>query len=141
MLDIITKKIKDFFDRTFNIPCLKNSVYKTLKGMHTVRFTMLATYIAVTLITLILMCVYIIGILSENLYSEQTIKLYAKANMLSQTAAELWDTSDEDTLYLRFEDITDRSLAGTNIRGVITNNSYIVLYDNNRDYQVHDRYL
>ena len=101
--------------------------------MHTVRFTMLATYIAVTLITLILMCVYIIGILSENLYSEQTIKLYAKANMLSQTAAELWDTSDEDTLYLRFEDITDRSLAGTNIRGVITNNSYTVLYDNNRE--------
>ena len=133
MLDIITRKIKDFFSGCKDLSELKNSVNKTLQGIHTVRFTMLATYIAVTLITLILMCVYIIGVLSENLYSEQTIKLYAKANMLSQTAAEMWDSSDEDTLYLRFEDITDRSLAGTNIRGVITNNSYTVLYDNNRE--------
>lgn len=99
----------------------------------TIRFVMLSTYIAVTLMTLILMSTYIIGILSDNLYSEETNKLYAKANIISQMACEVWDSDEENLLFLRFEDIITRSLAGTNIRGVITNNSYTVLYDTNSE--------
>ncbi len=98
--------------------------------MRTVRFAMLSTYIAVILMTLILMCSYIVGVLTENLYSEHTTKLFAKANMISQTASSLWDAEDANVMYLRLEDITERSLAGTNIRGVITNTAYTVLYDN-----------
>ena len=94
---------------------------------------MLSTYIGVTLVTLVLMCVYIIGILSENLYSEKTTKLFAKANIISMTAADEWDSEDTNVMYLRFEDIIERSLAGTSIRGVITNTSYTVLYDNNSE--------
>ncbi len=101
--------------------------------MRTVRFAMLSTYLAVILMTLILMCAYIIGVLSENLYSEHTTKLFAKANMISQTVSSVWDTDDQNVLYLRFEDITERSLAGTNIRGVITNTAYTVMYDNNHE--------
>ncbi|MGN1115872.1 MAG: sensor histidine kinase [Candidatus Ornithomonoglobus sp.] len=106
---------------------------KAYDAAHTIRFIMLSTYIAVTLMTLILMSAYIIGILSENLYSEETNKLYAKANIISQTACEVWDSDEENLLFLRFEDIITRSLAGTNIRGVITNNSYTVLYDTNSE--------
>lgn len=93
---------------------------------------MLTTYVAVTLVTLTLMYVYNTGVLSDNLYSEQTTKLYAKANMISQSISGAWDTSDERVMYLRLEDVTDRLLAGTNIRGVVTDNSYSVLFDNNR---------
>lgn len=93
---------------------------------------MLTTYVAVTLATLFLMCVYNTGILSDNLYAEQRMKLYAKANMVSQSVSGMWDGNDERVMYLRIEDITDRLLAGTNIRGVVTDNSYTVLFDNNR---------
>lgn len=111
-----------------------SGIWKSLRsGAWSVRFIVLATYIAVTMVTLILMSAYILGILSENLYSEETTKLYAKANIISQTAVEVWDSGENELLYLRLEDITNRSLAGTNIRGVITNNSYTVLYDNNRE--------
>lgn len=110
-----------------------NTWKRIYNSVHTVRAVMLGTYIAVILITLILMCVYIIGILSENLYSDETIKLYAKANMISQTVPENWDAGEDNLTYLRIGDITERSLAGTNIRGVITNNSYTVMYDNNRE--------
>ncbi|MBQ3426069.1 MAG: HAMP domain-containing protein [Clostridia bacterium] len=96
-------------------------------------YLMSATYIGVTLVTLVLMCVYINGILSENLYSDRTIRLYSKANIISQSVSEMWDTKDEDITGLRAEDITSRLLAGTSIRGIIVNGSYIVLYDNNRE--------
>ncbi len=131
MLAIITRwhRIKEFFSR---IPydTIRNNVLKTT---HTVRFAILSAYLAVTLITLMLMYAYNIGILSENLYSEQRTNLYAKANIISQSAASVWDTNDERVMYLRIEDITERLLAGTDIRGVVTNNSYTVLYDNNRE--------
>ena len=131
MLAIITRwhKIKKLFSR---IPYekIKTTILKTT---HSVRFAILLAYLAVTLITLMLMYVYNIGILSENLYSEQRTNLYAKANIISQAAASVWDSGDERIMYLRIEDITDRLLAGTDIRGVVTNNSYTVMYDNNRE--------
>lgn len=113
---------------------VKSALNKLRESISTIRFAMLSTYIAVTLITLILMCVYIIGILSENLYSEKNTMLFAKANIISQTVANVWNgEEDANVLYLRIEDIVERSLAGTNIRGVVTNTSYIVLYDNNSE--------
>ncbi len=94
---------------------------------------MVATYVAVTLITLVLMCVYILGILSDNLYSEKRTALYSKANIISQTVSDMWDMRDENLMSLRIQDITERQLAGTNIRGVVTNTTYNVLYDNNSE--------
>ncbi len=95
---------------------------------------MVATYIAVTLITLILMCVYVIGVLSDNLYDEKTTWLYSKANIISQSiSSNTWGMSDDETLRWSVEDITNNQLKGTNVRGVVTNSSYTVLYDNNKD--------
>lgn len=131
MLDIITRweKLKTAFKK---IP-IKGACTKIYNNTHTIRFSILSAYLAVTLVTLILMYAYNVGILSENLTSEKKMELYAKANILSQTAAASWDYNDEQVMMLRIEDITDRLLAGTSIRGVITNNSYTVLYDNNRE--------
>ena len=54
------------------------------------RFTMIATYLAIIVTTLVLMCIYIIGLLSENLYSSETINMFAKANIISETISDVW---------------------------------------------------
>lgn len=97
------------------------------------RFTMVATYLAIIVTTLVLMSVYIIGLLSENLYSSETINMFAKANIISETIAQVWANDTSATAKDKFADVVERSLAGTNIRGVVTNTSYTVLYDTNEE--------
>ncbi len=92
---------------------------------------MIATYLAIIVTTLVLMSVYIIGLLSESLYSSETINMFAKANIISETIADVWSNDTSATAADRFADIVERSLAGTSIRGVVTNTSYTVLYDTN----------
>lgn len=122
-------RVKDYF----NSPKVKELRDKLIKNVHTVRFAILAAYLAVTMITLILMYTYSVGILDENLHSEKKINLFAKANMTSQTISSSWDMNDAAVMELRIDDIMERLLAGTNVRGVVTNNSYTVMYDNNRE--------
>lgn len=93
---------------------------------------MIATYFAVILTTLVLMCAYVIGLLSENLYDSETVDMFAKANIISATVSEAWETESENEEE-RFADYVERILAGTNIRGVVENSSYTVLYDTNRE--------
>lgn len=112
---------------------VRTAMHRLYGGAKTVRFAMLATYMAVTLVTIILMSVYIVQIMSENMYSEKNIKLFAKANMISQAVENSWDFQDSTTNYLRVEDIVSRSLAGTDIRGVVTDSSFNVIYDTNRE--------
>lgn len=100
------------------------------------RFTMLATYLAIIVTTLVLMCIYIIGLLSESLYSTETINMFAKANIISETIAEIWSSDTSATAAEKFAGTVENSLAGTNIRGVITNTSYTVLYDTNEESQL-----
>ena len=97
------------------------------------RFTMIATYLAIIVTTLLLMCIYIIGLLSENLYSSETINMFAKANIISETISDVWGDGTSATAEDKFSSIVERSLAGTNIRGVVTNTSYTVLYDTNKE--------
>ncbi len=93
---------------------------------------MTATYFAVILVTLVLMCVYVIGFLSENLYNTEKVDMFAKANVISMSVAEQWADNPQLSA-LRFEGIVNNSLAGTSIRGVITNTAYTVLYDTNKE--------
>ena len=93
---------------------------------------MIASYIAVILVTLVLMTVYIIGILSDNLYSAEKTDMFAKANIISESISAVWDANTEIS-HAQAEDIVDRMLAGTSIRGVVTNTAYSVLYDTNKE--------
>lgn len=93
---------------------------------------MIATYFVVILATLVLMCAYVIGLLSENLYASETVDMFAKANIISATVSENWDNETENAQE-RFAEYVERVLAGTDIRGVVENSSYIVLYDTNRE--------
>ena len=56
---------------------------------NSMRFTMIATYLAIIVTTLVLMSIYIISLLSENLYSTETINMFAKANIISETIADV----------------------------------------------------
>lgn len=103
------------------------------------RFTMLATYLAIIITTLVLMSVYIIGLLSESLYSGETINMFAKANIISETIADVWSSDTSATAADKFSGVMENSLAGTNIRGVVTNTSYTVLYDTNEESQLSGR--
>lgn len=96
------------------------------------RFAIVATYFAVILVTLVLMCIYVVGLLSENLYNTEKVDMFAKANMIAMSVADQWgDNARLSTM--RFGDVVDRSLAGTSIRGVITDTAYTVLYDTNKE--------
>ena len=101
-------------------------------GITSMRFTMVATYFAVMLVTLVLMCIYVIGLLSESLYNTETVDMFAKANIIAMTVSDQWGDNAQLS-ELRFADTVDRSLAGTSIRGVITNTAYTVLYDTNKE--------
>lgn len=63
---------------------------------HSMRFTMIATYFAVALITMSLMCVYVIGLLSEKLHSSEQTDMFAKANIIAQVLSENWDSDGKD---------------------------------------------
>lgn len=94
------------------------------------RFMMVATYFAVIITTLVLMCAYVIGLLSENLYETETIDMFSKANIISITVSESW--GDGNTAE-QFGEHVESILGGTSIRGVVENSSYNVLYDTNRE--------
>ncbi len=96
------------------------------------RFTMVATYLAVIFVTLVLMCIYLVGLLSENLYNTEKVDMFAKANIIALTISDQW-ADNAQLSELRFSDVVDRSLAGTSIRGVVTDTAYTVIYDTNRE--------
>ena len=93
------------------------------------RWSMMATYIIVIATTLVLMSIYIIGVLSENLYENEQIKLFAKANIMADTV--LPYISVENTAAI--EDYTSQLLIGTGIRGIVVNPSYKVVFDSNKE--------
>lgn len=91
------------------------------------RFSMMATYVAVILIALTLLSIYILGILSGNLYDSEKVKLFAKANIISDAVTSITDI-DEST---RFN--ISQILSGTDIRSIVVNGDYRVCFDTNSD--------
>ena len=99
MLAITTKRTK-----------LKDKI-KSVTG--SMRFMMITTYLAIIVTTLVLMSVYIIGLLSESLYSDETINMFAKANIISETISEVWGDNPSATAAEKFAQVVESSLAGT----------------------------
>lgn len=89
----------------------------------------MAAYFAVIMITLILMSIYILGVLSESLYESEQVKLFAKANIISETLPSYMDVGKMGEV----EGTVAQTLAGTGIRGVVVNTAYTVLFDTNKE--------
>lgn len=89
----------------------------------------MATYIIVIVTTLLLMSVYILGVLSENLYENKQVSLFAKANIMADTVVEYVPV--ENTVAI--EEYTNQLIIGTGIRGLVVSPSYKVIYDSNKE--------
>ncbi len=90
---------------------------------------MMATYFVVIMVTLALMSIYILGVLKERLYENEQVNMFAKANIVADTIAPYIQGGDA----VRAEQDIVKILAGTNIRGVVVNNAYHVIFDTNSE--------
>ena len=97
------------------------------------RFTMISTYIVIIVITLVLMNIYVVVSLSESLYDSEKVNMYAQANIIAETASGVWGNDDSATAAKKLEPFVEGTLAGTKVRGVVTNTSYNVMYDTNTE--------
>lgn len=97
---------------------------------------MMITYFVAILVTLSLMSVYILGVLSESLHNNESVLLFAKANIIADTIA---SSSDN------FADGTDKQIeqiiSGTVIRALAVNPSCTVLYDSNKEASIEGKVL
>ncbi len=93
------------------------------------RLSMMVTYIMVILITLILMSTYVAGILTEKLYDNEKVELFAKANIIAGLVSEKEEiVTDQGT-----SDNILKVLSGTGLRSIIVNPAYNVVIDTGVD--------
>lgn len=92
------------------------------------KFTMMATYVAVILIAMSLLSIYILGMISRNLYDSEQVDLFAKANIISDTVI----TADIDNVVGLRTNIS-QILSGSNIRSIVVRSDYRVTFDSNED--------
>ncbi len=89
----------------------------------------MTTYFVVIMITLVLMSIYILNVLSDSLYQSEQVKLFAKANIISETLPAYMQQDQAQSL----EASVVQPLAGSGIRGVVVNPAYTVLFDTNKE--------
>ena len=91
------------------------------------RFSLMATYVAVILIAITLLSVYILGVLTESFYSTEKVKLFAKANIVSGLITNTENITDETK-----ENIA-KTLYGSNMRCIVTDRDLRAVFDSNND--------
>ena len=89
----------------------------------------MATYIIAIMTTLVLMSIYILSVLSDNLYENEEIRLFAKANIMADAVSSYMNSEDTQPM----DEYATQLLAGTGIRGIVTNGAYVVMYDSNNE--------
>ncbi len=88
---------------------------------------MMATYVAVIVISMILLSVYILSTLTESMYNSEKVKMFAKANIISDMIDNPDNISDES----RFD--IGQILSGSNMRSIAVRSDYRVCYDSSED--------
>ena len=91
------------------------------------RFSMMATYVAVILLTMVLLSVYVLGVVTQRLYDSERVKLFAKANIVSALITDT-ENIDEQT---RFN--IAQTLAGSSIRGIAVHPDCRAYFDTNAE--------
>lgn len=97
------------------------------------RFKIVMTYFILIFTAVLLMCIYITELLSEKLYASEKEGMFVKADIISESISENWsdyryEIAPEGT-YNWLDDIVGRYLAGSGVRGILTDTSYTVIYD------------
>lgn len=97
---------------------------------------MMVTYFVAILVTLSLMSVYILGVLAESLHNNESILLFAKANIIADTVSNATDNFDDGT-----DKQIEQIISGTVIRALAVNPSCTVLYDSNKEASLRGKVL
>lgn len=95
-----------------------------------IRVSMMATYVAAILISLILLSVYILGALADSLYNTERVNLYTKANIISDLIKTPDGITPETTNSIK------QILSGSNMRSIIVTPDFKVCLDTNDDSDV-----
>jgi len=90
---------------------------------------MMATYFVIIMVTLSLMSIYILGVLEDKLYDNEKVNMFTKANIIAGTVSSYFE---EDSPNRTEKDIS-QFLTGTNIRAIVVNNAFKVVYDSNSE--------
>ena len=91
------------------------------------RWVMMTTYLAAIVITLILMSVYILGVLGESLHTNESVQLFAKANIIADAVVM------NESMQLDAGEQIKQIISGTGIRAIAVNPSCTVTYDSNSE--------
>ncbi len=101
------------------------------------RARLIITFFALIIVILCLMSIYIVQLLSDNLYETERSDMFAKANIISETVSSHWYDYSFSVIpkgnYNWLDDIVGGSLSGSNVRGILTDTSYTVIYDTNSE--------
>ena len=102
---------------------------RTIKErVHSIKWVMVLTYFVAIAITLLLMNVYIGATISESLHNNEYVKLFSKANIVSDVCEILPETQTvADTLKI------DSLVSDKSMRTIVVNSSCTVLYDSSKD--------
>ena len=90
---------------------------------------MMATYFVIIMVTLSLMSIYILGVLEERLFENERVQMFSKANILADT---IKPYIEKETPSLANDEV-ESLLTGTNIRAIVVNSGYKVIYDSNEE--------
>ena len=93
------------------------------------RWGMMATYFVIIMVTLSLMSIYILGVLEERLFENERVQMFSKANILADT---IKPYIEKETPSLANDEV-ESLLTGTNIRAIVVNSGYKVIYDSNEE--------
>lgn len=95
-----------------------------------IRVSMMATYVAAILISMILLSTYILGALTDSLYNTERVNLYTKANIISDLV------TLPDTITAEIGEGIKQSLSGSNMRSIIVRPDFRVCFDTNEESDV-----
>lgn len=93
------------------------------------RWSMMITYIPVIIITLTLMTIYVSGALTKNLYENEKVDLFAKANIISELTSVSSELAYDDDAMKN----VNRILSGTGIRSIVVDVACSVIMDTGTD--------
>lgn len=100
-----------------------------------IRVSMMATYVAAILISLILLSAYILGALTDSLYNAERVNLYTKANIISDLIKTPDGITPETTAGIK------QILSGSNMRSIVVSPDFKVCLDTNDDSDVMDKVI
>ena len=95
-----------------------------------IRVSMMATYVAAILISMLLLGTYILGALTESLYNTEMVNLYTKANIISDLIESPYGITEETRTGIK------QILSGSNMRSIVVRPDYRVCLDTNGDSDV-----